>query len=216
MMVSVAQAALGGGAIIAAGFLEELTHAVAARPWAVRQRADWRRVEVIHELPESAPQSVDKWINFAPLLVGLAALALLYLGWGLPALSDETVLLYVAWAWFTTPSLTDVQEAVGDGVAGDGWADERYRGAWVGLTIESVGLLLLYGWDEIVTLAFGRGAVAVTAFGVTDAFVAAAYLQRAGAALALAGVVWVFIRIELSKHDTDGERTVEAVRTVLR
>jgi len=198
-MVTLAQAALGGGAIIAAGVLEELTHAVAARPWAVRQRANWRRVEVTHELPESTPASVDKWINFAPFFVGLAALALLYLGRGLPPLSRETVLLYVAWSWYTVPSLTDIQEAMGDGVAGDGWADPRYRGAWMGLTIESVGLLLAFGWDEIHNLVFG-GAPLFHAGGPTQAYIGMVYLQRAAVAISMAGALWVFIRIELAER----------------
>jgi len=198
-MVTVAQAALGGGAIIAAGVLEELTHAAAARPWATAQRAHWRRVEVIHELPESTPASVDKWINFAPFFVGLAALALLYLGRGLPPLSRETVLLYVAWAWYTTPSLTDVQEAFGDGVAGDGWADPRYRGAWMGLTIESVGLLLAFGWDELHTLVFGPMPL-YHAGAPTQAYVGMAYLHRAAVAFAIAGALWAFIRIELAER----------------
>jgi len=198
-MVTVAQAALGGGAIIAAGVLEELTHAAAARPWAIRQRAHWRRVEVIHELPESTPESVDKWINFAPFFVGLTALALLYLGQELPALSRETVLLYVAWSWYTVPSLTDVQEAFGDGVAGDGWADPRYRGAWMGLTIESVGLLLAFGWDEIHSLVFGAAPL-FHAGQPTQAYLGMAYLQRAGVAIAMAGALWVFLRIELAER----------------
>jgi hypothetical protein len=198
-MVTVGQAALGGGAIIAAGVLEELTHAAAARPWAVSQHADWRRVEVIHELPESTPESVDKWINFAPFFVGLAALALLYLGRGLPPLSRETVLLYVAWSWYTVPSLTDVQEALGDGVTGDGWADPRYRGAWMGLTIESVGLLLAFGWDELHTLLFG-GVPLFEAGAPTQAYVGMAYLHRAAVAVSIAGALWVFVRIELAER----------------
>jgi len=198
-MVTVAQAALGGGAIIAAGVLEELTHAIAARPWATRQRAHWRRVEVIHELPESTPESVDKWINFAPFFVGLAALGLLYLGQELPPLSRETVLLYVAWSWYTVPSLTDVQEALGDGVAGDGWADPRYRGAWMGLTIESVGLLLAFGWDEIHGLVFGAAPL-FQAGRPTQAYIGMVYLQRAAVAISIAGALWVFIRITLAER----------------
>jgi len=201
MTVTVAQAALGGSAIIAAGVLEELTHAVAARPWAVRQRVDIRRVEVEHDLPQSTPATVDKWINMAPLLVGLAALATLYLGWGLPPLSRETILFYAAWAWYTTPSLTDLQEAYGDGVVGDGWADERYRAAWVGLTIESVGLLLCFGWDELHALLFGSDPRFVTPGGPTQAAVAQAYLQRAGVAIAIAGAMWAFVRIWLAERE---------------
>jgi hypothetical protein len=201
-MATVVQAAAGGGAIIAAGILEELTHAVAARPWAVKQRVDVRRVEIRHELPESTPTAVDKWINIAPLLVGLVALATLYVGRGLPPLSNETVLIYVAWAWYTTPSLTDLQEAFGDGVSGDGWADERYRGAWVGLSIESVGVLLLLGWDEIVaaTVGWGESAVVWTA---SQSYVATAYTQRAGVWLCLAGLVWTFVRIELASRESN-------------
>lgn len=215
-MVSVAQAAIGGGAIMLAGVLEEATHAIAARPWAVRQRANWRRVEVIHELPESTPASVDKWINIAPLLVGLAALALLYIGRGLPPLSDETVLLYVAWGWYTAPSMTDLQEGFGDGVSGNAWEDERYRGAWMGLSIESIGLLLLFGYDEIVSFLYGTAPELFTAAGPTEAYLAIAYLQRAGVAIALGGFVWVFIRIELTKYDIDGQTKWEMVRRVLQ
>jgi hypothetical protein len=209
-MATVAQAAIGAGAIIAAGVLEELTHAIAARPWAVKQRANWRRVEIIHELPETTPESVDKWINLAPFFVGLAALASLYLGWGLPPLSDETVLLYIAWAWFTTPSLTDLQEAFADGVAGDGWADERYRGAWVGLSIESVGLLLAFGKDELLQLMFGHP---TAAFGVSERLIADAYLTRAAVLISIAGGLWVFIRIWLAERDTDSAECGLFMRT---
>jgi len=204
-MVTIAQAALGGGAIMAAGVLEELTHAAAARPFAVSQRVDIRSVAVEHELPADAPrrEAVEKWINMAPMLVGLAALALLYLGVGLPPLSRSTVLLYAAWGWYTVPSLTDLQEAYGDGVAGEGWADERYRGAWMGLSIESVGLLLAFGWDEIHLAAFGADPTLIGVGGATMAYAGMAYLQRAAVLIAIAGGVWVFVRIALAERDND-------------
>lgn len=153
-MVTVETAALGAGAMVLAGVGEELTHAAAARPWAVRQRVTLTTVETV--VVDETPSWVDKWVNFAPLLVGLAALALLYIGHGLPPLTDSTVLFYIAWAWYTTPSLTDVAEAYGERAElrnPDPDAEEKFIIAWKWTSVCVAGLLIMMGADELATLA---------------------------------------------------------------
>lgn len=147
-------AAVGFAALIGAGIAEELTHAAAARPWAISQRVGL--AEVRTEIPREAPPWVNKWINLAPLFVGLTALGLLYLGRGLPPLSDETVLLYAAWAWFTTPSLTDLRGAAGVNHEPSQEAISRYRTAWTCLSIEALGFVVLLAADELAAIAVGR------------------------------------------------------------
>jgi len=155
-MVTVATAALGALAIVLAGVVHELTHAAAALPWARSRTIYWRDMQIEQEVPQSLDQKWELWIQFAPLLVGLAALATLYLGVGLPPLSKETVLFYVAWALYTSPSLVDVVEAAG----GETSRRERKpkvlkkktKAAWEGITIESIGLLLLFGQATIFSL----------------------------------------------------------------
>jgi len=74
---------------VAAGVLEEMVHATAARPWAVRQ--DIRLTGVTTEIPDSCSRKVDIWISLAPFFVGLVALALLYLGIGIPPLTPPSL-----------------------------------------------------------------------------------------------------------------------------
>jgi len=103
----------------------------------------------------------------------------------------------VACGWYTTPSLTDLQAALGESSTGDPWDDPRYRGVWMGFSIETVGLLLCFGWDELYTLLggqpFGSGLIAPADYALM------AYLQRAGVGVAFAGAVWMFVRIELAR-----------------
>jgi hypothetical protein len=194
-MVSVAGAALGAVAIVAATVLEELTHLVAGRPFAVEQRLE-RRLHVVQEVPEDAPAAVDKWIALAPFLVGLTALALVIAGRGVPPLSDETVLFWVAWAWFTCPSLGDLKAASGNGdYEPQDWSDPRLRAVWAGGTIQSIGMLLTMGVDELVAV--------VAAHAPQYTLYAHAYALRAGILISLAGCLWIFIRLELIERELD-------------
>jgi hypothetical protein len=211
MTVTPAQAAVGGGAIILAGILEELTHAIAARPWAHRQEIDLRKVEVHHEFPsvddigvdvadpERLRWTLDIWVNFAPGVVGLAALAVLYLGGELPPLTDESVLLYVAWAWYTVPSWTDIREGLTDVEPDHQGVSGRYWAAWQGLTIESLGFILLLGHGLIATALLGVPRLRVG--GPNQAWMLSQYLLRAGMWLMFAGVAWIFIRLEFEDWD---------------
>lgn len=192
-------AAVGFVAIVGAGIAEELTHAAAARPWAVSQRVGL--AEVRTEIPRGAPAWVDKWINLAPLFVGLAALALLYLGRGLPPLSDETVLLYAAWAWFTTPSLTDLRGAAGVNHEPTDEAVSRYRTAWMCLTIEALGFVLLLAADELAAIIVGRTAPQPALFQPQPLLAVFWLIWYAGVGLMFAGVAWVFLDLCLRKRE---------------
>jgi hypothetical protein len=186
-MVSVAGAALGALAIILATVLEELTHLAAGRPWAVRQRLDWPACHAIQELPESTDRRVDVWISLAPLAVGVIAMALVILGRGVPPLSDETVLFWVAWAWFTTPGLSDIKAACGNPDHEiQTLADPELRAAWTGVSISSVGLLLLYGSPTITDAAT---ATFDGLLGLTIGVLA----YRAGVWVSLAGPAWTLL-----------------------
>lgn len=202
-MVGVVGAAVGALAIIAATMLEELTHAAAARPWAVSQRLEPRKMHVIHELPAERSERVDQWISLAPMAVGLAALALVVLANGVPPLSDDTVLLWIAWAWFTVPSLTDLKSATGNSPDEPQTTDDpRMHAAWMGGTIQSVGLLVLMANDELVAL------LAPTAPDLGISIVELSlYLRRLGIYLSLGGCLWIFIRLELIRRGIDTEAT---------
>jgi len=155
-MVTVATAAQGAVAIVLAGIVHELTHAAAALPWARSRTIYWREMQIEQEVPQSLDHKWELWIQFAPLLVGLAALATLYLGVGLPPLSKQTVLFYAAWALYTSPSLVDVVEAAGGETSRREEKPEvlkkKTQAAWEGITIESIGLLLLFGQMTIFSL----------------------------------------------------------------
>lgn len=192
-MVSVLGAALGGLAIIAATVLEELTHLAAGRPWATTQRLALPECHAIQQFGDDTPRRVDVWVAVAPLLVGLTALGLVVVGRGVPPLSDKTVLFWVAWAWFTTPSLTDLKAAAGESQSDVmTLSDAPLRAVWTGVSIVSVGLLLLYGADNI--------GAALAPLAPDLAPWVETYSFRAGVWLPLAGVVWTFVRLET---DTD-------------
>lgn len=192
-MVTVLGAALGAAAIVAATLIEELTHLAAGRPWAVSQGVTWPECHAVQELRIDAPDRVDIWVSLAPFFVGLAALSLVILGRGVPPLSDETILFWVAWAWYTVPSLTDLKAAAGDSDPDVATlTDPKLRAVWSGLTIVSIGLLSLYGADEL------GGLVSLVAPGVAP--IIETYAFRAGVWIPLAGVIWLFVRLEL---DTD-------------
>jgi hypothetical protein len=193
-MVTVFEAALGALAIVLATVLEELTHLAAGRPWAVRQQIDLRSLHTFQEIPEATSRRVDIWVSLAPVFVGLAAMALLILGRGVPPLSDHTILFWFAWAWFTAPSLTDLKAAAGESNPDvQDLSDPELRAAWTGGTIMSVGLLLLYGWDNLAS------AVATVAPDLAPWV--ATYSFRAGVWVPLAGVIWIFISLETAERD---------------
>jgi hypothetical protein len=198
-MVTVLGAAVGALAIVAATVLEELTHLAAGRPWAVRQRIDLHTLHAFQEIPEETSRRVDIWISLAPFFVGLAGMALLVVGRGVPPLSDETVLFWFAWAWFTTPSLTDVKAAAGnnDPEVAD-LSDPKLRATWTGGTIMSVGVLLLYGYDELAEIT-GHLAPELAPWVAT-------YGLRGGVWIALAGLIWIFVLLEFdTDHAPGGE-----------
>jgi len=201
-MVTVATAALGAVAIVLAGMVHELTHAAAALPWARSRTIYWRDMQIEQEVPESLDHKWELWIQFAPLLVGLAALATLYLGVGLPPLSKETVLFYAAWGLYTSPSLVDVVEAAGGETSRRAEKPEvlkkKTQAAWEGITIESVGVLLVIGETTIFALlGIEQGPPpAVPQGGVT---IGDAYLGLA-IGLALGGAAYAIIGIELAER----------------
>jgi hypothetical protein len=196
-MVTLLEAAVGALAIVLATGLEELTHLVAGRPWAVRQRIDVRSLHTFQEIPTDTSRRVDIWISLAPFFLGLTAMTLVILGHGVPPLSDHTILFWFAWAWFTTPSLTDLKAAAGTPNPDvQDWSDPRLRATWTGGTITSVGLLLLWGWDDLAD------AVAVVAPDLAPWV--ATYGVRAGVWIPLAGALWIFIRLELLRRDAEG------------
>lgn len=197
-MTLVETAAVGGLAIIGAGIAEELTHAAAARPFAVSQQVSLTRVR--SELPADAPTWIDKWINFAPFFVGLFALLILYLGKGLPPLSRSTVLLYVAWAWFTMPSLTDLQGATGATQPTTEEARARYWVAWRCLTVESVGFLLLLGADELTVWIAGSHYLRTYPFTVSQSIAVYQTVWLTGIGLMFGAVAWLFIDLWLRER----------------
>jgi hypothetical protein len=188
-VVTLLEAGVGAFAIVVATVLEELTHLAAGRPWAVRQRLDIKHLHTIQELPEDCSRRVDVWISLAPLVVGSLAMVLVVVGHGVPPLSDRTILLWFAWAWFTVPSLTDVKAAAGtpDPDVSD-LSDPRLRATWVGGSIMSVGLLLLYGADDLARV--------VAPVAPDLAPWVAHYAFRAGVWVPLGGAVWIFARLE--------------------
>jgi len=206
MSVSVTTAAIGGLAIIAAGVGEELTHAAAAAPFAVRQRIDWRRGEVIHELPEGT-DAVDIWIALAPAVVGVVGIGLWAVGVGLPPLDKAHLLLYIAWAWYTVPSITDIQAAAGVEQAGDGWDDPRYRDAWYGILIQSVGILLLIGgWADLAIWLTGDARILIDPLSGQTArlqWQVSSSLRMLGIGLVPAGAAWAFLSVWLRDRRED-------------
>jgi len=140
---------------VAAGVLEELVHATAARPWAVSQ--DIRLTGVTTEIPDSCSRRVDIWISLAPFSVGLVALALLYLGIGIPPLTPTTQLAIAAWGYFMMPSLVDLQQAAGVNV-GTGNRAGLSKRARRGVTLYCVGWLCMIGGDELGVLLLGSPA----------------------------------------------------------
>jgi len=201
-MVTVGTAALGAVAIILAGMVHELTHAAAALPWARSRTIYWREMQIEQEVPESLDHKWELWIQFAPLLVGLAALATLYLGVGLPPLSKETVLFYAAWGLYTSPSLVDVVEAAGGETSRreekSNVLKKKTQAAWEGITIESIGLLLLFGQVTIFSLlgVAQSPPPPVPQGGVTlgDAYTGVAM------GLAFGGVAYALVGIELAER----------------
>jgi hypothetical protein len=142
---------------LSAGVLEELVHATAARPWAVRQ--DIRLTGVTTEIPDSCSRKVDIWISLAPFFLGLVALGLLYLGIGIPPLTPQTQLAIAAWGYFMLPSLTDLQQAAGVDVDVDLDAETGKRGlskrARRGVSLYCLGWLAMIGGDEVGVLLLG-------------------------------------------------------------
>jgi len=192
-MVTLLEAGAGALAIVLTTVLEELTHLAAGRPWAVRQRINLRSLHTFQEIPEATSRRVDIWISLAPFFVGLAAMALVILGRGVPPLSDHTILFWFAWAWFTTPSLTDLKAAAGESNPDvQDLSDPELRAAWTGGTIMSVGLLFLYGWDDLAN--------AVAAVAPDLAPWVATYGFRAGVWIPLAGLLWIFIALETAER----------------
>jgi hypothetical protein len=142
------------GIFTIAGVAEELTHAAAARPWAVRQDIGWEGVTTT--VPNEMPRGVEVWISFAPFFVGLVVLALLYLNVGVPPLSHEAQLGIVAWGYYTVPSLSDVQQAAGADLP------ERKplsKPARRGIQLYCLGGLLTIGGDELGVLLYGQPAL---------------------------------------------------------
>jgi hypothetical protein len=139
------------GVFVLAGTLEELTHAAAARPWAVSQ--DIRLTGVTTSVPKQTSRKVDIWISLAPCFVGLTTLALLYLGVGIPPLSHEVQLAIAAWGYFTMPSLVDLQQAAGADIE---QREPMVKPARRGLQLYAIGLILMYGGDELGVLLFGQ------------------------------------------------------------
>jgi hypothetical protein len=135
---------------VAAGVLEELVHATAARPWAVRQ--DIRLTGVTTEIPDSCSRKVDIWISLAPFFVGLVALGLLYLGIGIPPLTPQTQLAIAAWGYFMFPSLVDVQQAAG---VETGQREGLSKRARRGVSLYCLGWLAMIGGDEVGVLLLG-------------------------------------------------------------
>ena len=138
---------------VAAGVLEELVHATAARPWAVSQNI--RLTGVTTEIPDSCSRRVDIWISLAPFFVGLVALALLYLGIGIPPLTPQTQLAIAAWGYFMLPSLVDLQQAAG---VSHGQRTGLSKRARRGVTLYCVGWLCMIGGDELGVLLLGSPA----------------------------------------------------------
>jgi len=147
MTVTVVEAGVGVLAFVGAHYAHEGVHVGAALPWARGGRIDLWRGEVDLLIPEGLGERVRIWISMAPLFVGLAVLALLHLGIGLPALSDETAMLYASWAWFTSPSLTDLRQAAG--------SDFEQRREWSHADRKAFYLVVLSGW-VIIALAGWR------------------------------------------------------------
>jgi hypothetical protein len=139
------------GVFVVAGVLEEITHAAAARPWAVQQ--DIRFSGVTTEVPQDTSRKVDIWISFAPCFVGLVALAGLYLGVGIPPLSHKVQLAIAGWGYFTMPSLVDLQQAAGADI------DEReplVKPARRGVQLYCLGFVLMFGGDELGVFLLGQ------------------------------------------------------------
>jgi len=148
---------------IVAAVLEELVHATAARPWAVSQEFQFdgllnpQLACVTTEIPDSCSRKVDIWISLAPFFVGLVALALLYLGVGIPPLTPQTQLAIAAWGYFMLPSLVDLQQAAGVNV-GTGNREGLSKRARRGVTLYCVGWLCMIGGDELGVLLLGSPA----------------------------------------------------------
>lgn len=165
---------------VAAGVLEETIHAAAARPWAVSQ--DIRLTGVTTEIPDSCSRKVDIWISLAPFFVGLVALALLYLGIGIPPLTPQTQLAIAAWGYFTMPSLVDLQQAAG---VETGQREGLSKRARRGVSLYCLGWLCMIGGDELGVLLLGSPSQ--TGLIARPAFVAPAVTAQTVAS----GVFWV-------------------------
>jgi hypothetical protein len=163
---------------VAAGVLEETIHAAAARPWAVSQ--DIRLTGVTTEIPDSCSRKVDIWISLAPFFVGLGALALLYLGIGIPPLTPQTQLAIAAWGYFMFPSLVDVQQAAG---VETGQREGLSKRARRGVSLYCLGWLAMIGGDELGVLLLG----APTQPGLIPRFVRPAVTAQT----VVSGVFWV-------------------------
>ena len=135
---------------VAAGVLEELVHATAARPCAVSQNI--RLTGVTTEIPDSCSRKVDIWISLAPFFVGLIALGLLYLGVGIPPLTPTTQLAIAAWGYFMLPSLVDLQQAAG---VSHGQREGLSKRARRGVSLYCLGWLCMIGGDELGVLLLG-------------------------------------------------------------
>jgi len=142
----------------AAGVLEEMVHATAARPWAVSQEFQIdgllkpQLACVTTEIPDSCSRKVDIWISLAPFFVGLVALALLYLGIGIPPLTPQVQLAVVAWGYFMLPSLVDLQQAAG---VSDGQREGLSKRARRGVSLYCLGWLCMIGGDALGVLLLG-------------------------------------------------------------
>jgi hypothetical protein len=133
-----------------AGVLEELTHAAAARPWAVRQ--ELRLTGVTSEIDADCSRKVDIWISLAPFFVGLTVLAALSLSIQIRPLSETTMLGIAAWGYYSLPSLTDLKGAAG---VSQTEREPLSRPARRGVQLFCVGWLCLLGADEVGVLLFG-------------------------------------------------------------
>jgi hypothetical protein len=190
---------------VAAGVLEELVHATAARPWAVSQEFQFdgllnpQLACVTTEIPDSCSRKVDIWISLAPFFVGLVALALLYLGVGIPPLTPQTQLAIAAWGYFMLPSLVDLQQAAGVNV-GTGNREGLSKRARRGVTLYCVGWLCMIGGDELGVLLLGPYQPTQTLTPTIGPRTVASAVFWVGALVALGSVV---ILIREAKNETE-------------
>jgi len=180
---------------VAAGVLEELVHATAARPWAVRQEI--RLTGVTTEIPDSCSRKVDIWISLAPFFVGLGALALLYLGIGIPPLTPTTQLAIAAWGYFMLPSLVDLQQAAG---VSRGQRERLSKRARRGVSLYCLGWLCMIGGDELGVLLLGPYQPTQTLTPTIGPRTVASAVFWVGALVALGSVV---ILITAAKNETE-------------